>query len=107
MKKFNDISIKIKLFLGFGMICILFIISGLIISSNNRQTVKALITADTETLPYTLNFIEIKRDIEQIQSWLTDISATRAAKGYDDGFFEAENYYQDAVKRIGFIGIFV
>ena len=47
-----------------------------------------------------LNFIEIRRDIELIQGWLTDISATRAEKGYDDGFDEAERYYQDAVKRI-------
>lgn len=31
---------------------------------------------------------------------LTDISATRGAAGYDDGFGEAENYYKDALKRV-------
>jgi methyl-accepting chemotaxis protein len=49
-----------------------------------------------------MNFIEIKQDIIQIQQWLTDIAATRAAKGYDDGFDQAEKYYNDAEKRISF-----
>ena len=61
---------------------------------------EALNSARIEVLPRTLNFIEFKRDVEQIQQWLTDISATRAAKGYDDGFKEAETFYQDAVKRL-------
>ncbi|MCB0298991.1 MAG: methyl-accepting chemotaxis protein, partial [Calditrichaeota bacterium] len=31
-------------------------------------------------------------DVVQVQQWLTDISATRAAEGFDDGFDEAEQY---------------
>lgn len=30
-----------------------------------------------------------------MQQWLTDISATRAYEGFDDGFAEAEKYYKD------------
>lgn len=33
---------------------------------------------------------ELKLSVVQVQQWLTDISATRAAEGYDDGFDEAE-----------------
>jgi len=100
--KLNDISIRNKLFSGFGVVCILFIISGFSIYFNNQQTLKQVEDSETKVLPHTLNFMEIRRDVEQIQSWLTDISATRAAEGYDDGFKEAKKYYQDAVKRIDF-----
>ena len=31
----------------------------------------------------------------QVQQWLTDISATRGAPGFDDGFGEAENYAKE------------
>jgi len=34
----------------------------------------------------------IKYNTAQVHQWLTDISATRGAKGYDDGFTEAKNY---------------
>lgn len=34
----------------------------------------------------------MKLAVVQVQQWLTDISATRAAKGYDDGYKEAENW---------------
>ncbi|KAA2314680.1 methyl-accepting chemotaxis protein [Pseudooceanicola sediminis] len=33
---------------------------------------------------------DIKTDVIQVQQWLTDISATRAAPGFDDGFAEAQ-----------------
>ncbi|MCB0116631.1 MAG: HAMP domain-containing protein, partial [Caldilineaceae bacterium] len=32
----------------------------------------------------------VKLDVLQVWQWLTDISATRAAEGFDDGFAEAE-----------------
>lgn len=35
---------------------------------------------------------ELKLSVVQVQQWLTDISATRAAEGYDDGLDEAANY---------------
>ncbi len=51
-----------------------------------------------ETLPYTFEYLNLKLNVVEIQQWLTDISATRAAKGFDDGFVEAENYYVQANK---------
>ena len=36
---------------------------------------------------------QMRVDVIQIQQWLTDISATRAQDGLDDGFAEAENSY--------------
>jgi methyl-accepting chemotaxis protein len=56
-----------------------------------------------EILPHTFRFIDLKIDIIQIQQWLTDISATRAAEGYDDGFAEAEKYYLKATEMVNFM----
>ena len=100
MGKLKDISIRLKLFLGFGVVCIFFVIIGIVIIRSNNKTINELEGVKNEILPHTINFIETKRDIEQIQQWLTDISATRAEEGYDDGYKEAETYYKDAVKRI-------
>lgn len=38
---------------------------------------------------------ELVLSVVQVQQWLTDISATRAAEGYDDGFDEAEAHAQN------------
>jgi methyl-accepting chemotaxis protein len=35
---------------------------------------------------------DIKSDTVQVWRWLTDVSATRGAEGFDDGFDEAEKY---------------
>lgn len=49
-----------------------------------------------EILPNTFDFLSLQLNIVQIQQWLTDISATRGAKGYDDGFDEAQKYFGKA-----------
>ena len=38
---------------------------------------------------------ELKLSVVQVQQWLTDISATRAAEGFDDGFDEAATHAQE------------
>jgi len=40
----------------------------------------------------------IKYNIVQVQQWLTDISATRGAEGYDDGFAEAKAHSNEFLK---------
>ncbi|MEO5367512.1 MAG: bacteriohemerythrin [Magnetococcus sp. WYHC-3] len=36
----------------------------------------------------------MEKHVIQVQQWLTDISATRAAPGFDDGFAEAEEHFK-------------
>ena len=57
----------------------------------------------TEILPHAFNFLYLKLDVIQVQQWLTDISATRAHKGFDDGFDEARKYFNDANKILDFV----
>ena len=59
------------------------------ISDNSSKQMK-------EILPNTFDFLSLQLNVIQVQQWLTDISATRGAKGYDDGFDEAEKYFTDA-----------
>ena len=40
----------------------------------------------------------IKYNIVQVQQWLTDISATRGAEGYDDGFAEAKAHSEEFLR---------
>lgn len=39
-------------------------------------------------------------DVIQVQQWLTDISATRAAEGFDDGFDEAKRHQESFLQHI-------
>jgi methyl-accepting chemotaxis protein len=96
----KKLKIMTQMMAGFGSICLLFVLLSVLVAVYNKNTCREIEATQSEVLPHTLNFMEIKRDIEQIQGWLTDIAATRAADGYDDGFNEAEKFYQDAVKRI-------
>ncbi len=49
-----------------------------------------------DAIPNLIDFLDLQLNIIQIQQWLTDISATRAAEGYDDGYDEAKNYFDKA-----------
>lgn len=53
--------------------------------------------------PLMINSLSLQKDVIQIQQWLTDISATRAKSGFDDGFDEAKKYYESAKNRINII----
>lgn len=53
-----------------------------------------------ESLEKVLHAERMKLDVVQVQQWLTDISATRAAQGYDDGFEVAETYAADFYSTI-------
>ena len=45
-------------------------------------------------VPLLVKTKEISKDVIEVQGWLTDISATRAAPGFADGFDEAERFAQ-------------
>lgn len=55
----------------------------------NLRKIKVMNTVDVAT---TMKAADLKLSVVQVQQWLTDISATRAAEGFDDGYDEAEHY---------------
>ncbi len=49
-----------------------------------------------EVLPNTFDFLSLQLNVVQVQQWLTDVSATRGAEGFDDGFDEAKKHFDKA-----------
>ena len=85
-------TIKRKLLFGnFSIIALL--IANLILSlwlTSATQT-ESLIVRD-EASRFAIKAKELQFATLQVQQWLTDISATRAAEGFDDGFDEAKQH---------------
>jgi len=85
-------TIKGKLFLAFGVIVALLVfqvIVGKIITTDAQESIETAANIDIEASQLAQ---QIKMDVVQVQQWLSDISATQGAKGYDSGFKEAEKY---------------
>ena len=58
---------------------------------------------EKELLPQIFNFQELKVNVIQVQQWLTDVSATKAKPGFDDGFAEAEKYFKEGNKVLEYL----
>ncbi|NOY09322.1 MAG: HAMP domain-containing protein [Spirochaetes bacterium] len=89
-------SMRTKLFFGFGIILlILAAISGLSYWSALRNKEMAAVL-QYQAVRDTIDFMELQKDVLQIQLALTDVSATKDIKRYQ----EAENYYKQAKKAL-------
>ncbi len=98
---FDNMNLGKRISLGFA--CPLFFLMCIVLgtfytTSKIEDNVKL---ARDESLHYGLLAQEIKLNVVQIQQWLTDIAATRAAKGYDDGFVEAEAHAEEFLADMG------
>lgn len=94
-------SIRIKILLPVFIMLVVFIafMGGQIIRiTNNLEQVKVMNYKYFATLS---GAKDLKLNVVQVQQWLTDISATRAAEGFDDGFEEAEIYAKRFKHTIG------
>ncbi len=78
--------------LAFGGVGVALLLQLLVTSYFQSQVVKSVNYARDKGYGGNELAMEIKLDVIQVQQWLTDISATRAAEGYDDGFAEAEKF---------------
>lgn len=66
-------------------------------TNNNSKLIKEMANTHFRTV---VKADELKFNVVQVQQWLTDISATRAAKGFDDGFDKAQEYASNVEKII-------
>ncbi|MBI5637877.1 MAG: methyl-accepting chemotaxis protein [Nitrospinae bacterium] len=80
-----------KIYWGFGLLLLLLVaLSGISIYQAMRS---AVLTARMDAASQRRELSDdMKLDVVQVQQWLTDISATRGAEGFDDGYKEAEEY---------------
>lgn len=89
--KFGGMMLGIILLTGFLM---LFTLNS--INDINDITIEH----QSKNSPLMITSLSLQKDIIQIQQWLTDISATRAKSGFDDGFDIAADYYKSAKDKI-------
>lgn len=93
-------SIRRKLFISNMLLIllfsgtVLFLITKMEAHNNMIQNIK------NKSLEIALIMDELKLDVIQVQQWLSDISATRAMDGLNDGFEEAEIYANDFRKNV-------
>lgn len=93
-------KIKTKLLIGFMTILIpamLIILFGAFTTSKNSAKSQQIAE---KGMPDTLAFIELEKDVILILSWSQNISLTKAAEGYDQGFEMAEKHYNSALRTI-------
>jgi len=83
-------KIKEKLLLQNVVISLLLFGALLLASFRNHQVKKHCVEIEEVYVALTATATQMKLDVVQVQQWLSDISATRAAEGFDDGFVEAE-----------------
>ncbi|MEJ2020126.1 MAG: hypothetical protein P8X51_18225, partial [Maritimibacter sp.] len=59
------------------------------VSGEAQQSATEIETVSTSNVPLLTTIKDLKIDVIQVQQWLSDIAATRASAGYDDGFNQA------------------
>ncbi len=91
-----DIKIK-KLLMGVASLVISVLVLSAFLNHMSLQNISDNSKKQMdEILPNTFDFLSLQLNVVQVQQWLTDISATRGVKGYDDGFDEAQKHFMKA-----------
>jgi methyl-accepting chemotaxis protein len=96
----GNLQVKIKLILGFAIPVALFTAFSLWLQWAMNDVSARLRHIEDESVSYALLAKDLEKAVTQVQQFLSDISATRAQDGLDDGFTEAQNYHDVFVSGI-------
>lgn len=91
-----------KLIAGFSVVVVILAALAVVTILLSNSTSDLASQTKNESATYAQLAQTMKIDVIQVQQWLTDISATRARDGLDDGFAEAEkakNSFLASLKR--------
>jgi methyl-accepting chemotaxis protein len=100
MPQKSNISLSAKLLLGFSTPLVLLAAIVISITMQSGSIKKNAVLANDESMVFASIATQMKLDIAGIQQSLSDISATRATDGYDDGFDEAEIRYDSFLSGV-------
>ena len=94
--RFRDRSVLFHLSLAFGLVLVVASAATIVnavavrrVTTADHRAVANLAHARDVDMHLALLAKDLSLAVVQVQQWLTDISATRAAEGFDDGFDEA------------------
>ncbi len=98
-------NMRLSYKIGLGYSIILTLVFGAVIGTgfSSYTITQDITTAKDYNLSVAQAGQKVKVDILNVWQWLTDISATRAMDGLDDGFKEAEKSAQSLHKGIAFL----
>lgn len=88
-------GIKIKVLLPLITLSLFFLVFMAMQFNSTSNNLKKVREMNNKYFYTSTKADQLKLDVVQVQQFLTDISATRGAKGFDDGFDEAEKYAKD------------
>lgn len=86
----KQMKIQNKLIIGFGSIFVVFLLLSLYNTIIIRQVKQSTLLLKEESIVFAGVAQEMRLHVVEVQQWLSDISATRAQDGLNDGFDEAE-----------------
>ncbi len=98
MSLLNNLKIKQILVLISVIVMSVLIVTFAFNYSSTKDIENSVKKQGEEVLPNLFDFEELRLNVVQIQQWLTDVSATRGAEGFDDGYSEAGKYYMLAIQ---------
>lgn len=93
-------KIRNKLFLGFGSIFVVFLLLSTYSMIAIREVKQSTLLLKEESIVFAGVAQEMRRNVVEIQQWLSDISATRAQDGLNDGLDEAEKAKQAFINNL-------
>lgn len=96
----KNMALSTKVIFGFSLPLIITFCLVIGIYTISKNVEANAILAKDEILVFAGIARQMKLDVVQIQQWLSDISATRAQDGLDDGFDEAEKSSQSFKKGL-------
>jgi len=94
----HNLSMKTKAILLIAVNVLTFLFLMFFSTNSLKDTTKTFDRMRAESIREIILVNHIKYNIVQVQQWLTDISATRGAEGYDDGFAEAKAHSEEFFK---------
>lgn len=97
----NDLRIQTKICVCFGVVVALLVFNTAWTYTVGNDVIKSARHSVDESTVFALVAKQMDKDVVQVQQWLTDISATRAKDGLDDGFSEAEKSYESFLNGLG------
>jgi methyl-accepting chemotaxis protein len=88
-----NLSIRTRILLGFALPIAFFIGFTWWLSTQLTEVKQGMVRVSDEGVKYALLAASMDKDVVQIQQFLSDVSATRAKDGLDDGFKNAQDNF--------------
>ena len=93
----HHLKVGQKITLGFSIPILFFFAFGLWMQLSIMSVADQLQHIKNESVAFALLAKDMEKDVTQVQQFLSDVSATRAQDGLDDGFRAAAEYHDAAL----------